>query len=110
MMEIAILVLFLVGAWLWVDSMRARESAIDAGRRACDAENVQLLDWTVALKRIRIARDFDGRLRLQRTYEFEYSDTGNNRLKGALTMHGSRLVTVHLQTNDTLPSNIVRLH
>ncbi len=27
--------------------MRAREVALDAGRRACDAEGVQFLDWTV---------------------------------------------------------------
>ena len=75
-LEISVLALFLFGGWFWVDSMRVREVALEAGRRACAAEGVQFLDWTVAVVKIRIARSVDGRLRLRRIYEFEFSDTG----------------------------------
>ncbi len=51
MIELLTLLIFIAGAWFWTDGMRAREAALDAGRRACTAEGVQLLDWTVMLKR-----------------------------------------------------------
>jgi hypothetical protein len=97
MLEIVTLAVFLLGGWFWVDSMRAREVAVDAGRHACAAENVQLLDWTVALRRTRVRRDDRGHLKLHRTYEFEYSDTGDNRLKGSVTLLGEELLTVRLE-------------
>ena len=55
-----------------------------------------LLDDTVALASLRPGRDDEGRLRLRRVYRFEYSDTGNNRRDGQVTLLGSELVTLHL--------------
>ncbi len=51
-------------------------------RAACRAQGLLFLDDTVALDRIRLARDGDGRMRLRRVYRFEYSDTGTNRRRG----------------------------
>jgi hypothetical protein len=109
MLELSALFLFLAAGWFWMDTMRAREAALDAGRRICAAENVQFLDWTVATRRMRLARDADGRLRIQRTYDFEYSDTGNNRLKGSITLLGTELLTVHIAPRAP-ESNVVQLH
>jgi len=108
--EIIALVLFLSGGWFWIDSMRAREVALEAGRRACDAEGVQFLDWTVAVGRLRISRAGDGRLRIRRTYEFEFSDTGNNRLKGSITLLGSQLVALHLASPEDATPSVANLH
>ena len=110
MIELASLALIVLGSWFWVDSMRAREAALDAGRRACAAESVQFLDWTVAVRKMGLARDDEGRLRIRRTYEFEYSDTGDNRLKGAITLIGDQLVAVHIQPRETPPGEVIRLH
>lgn len=110
MLELTTLALFLAGGWFWVDSMRAREAAVEAGRRACAAEQVQLLDWTVALKSIRISRDADGRLRLRRIYEFEFSDNGDNRLTGGMTLLGDRLLAVHLPPRQNPEPRLMRLH
>lgn len=116
MLEFATLILFLAAGWFWMDSMRAREAALDAGRSACAAEGVQLLDWTVAMKRMRIARDDEGRVRVRRVYEFEFSDTGNNRIKGNVTLLGVQLLAIHLPVVTPPPptppgtSNVVRLH
>ena len=109
MLELITLTLFVAGGWFWMDSMRAREAAVDAGRRACTAENVQLLDWTVAVRKMGLSRDSEGRLRIRRTYEFEFSDTGDNRLKGALTLIGTELIAVHIPPRET-PASVVRLH
>ena len=83
-------------AWLWFDSLKAREAAIRAAREVCAAEGLQLLDYTVAISGLKLARDETGRLTLQRTYDFEFSDTGNNRLKGSLVMRGHRLVVLNV--------------
>lgn len=91
--------LFLAGiAWLWFDSLKVREAAVRAAREVCASEGLMLLDDTVAISGLKPARADDGRLKLQRSYDFEYSDTGNNRLKGSLVMLGHRLVLLNVGT------------
>lgn len=74
--------------WLWFDSTRVREIAVERARSQCEVHGVQFLDDTVALARLQPARDEDGRLALKRTYTFEYSDTGNDRQSGNVVMLG----------------------
>src|SRR5512146_2039179 len=82
--------------WLWFDSLRAREAAVRAARRACNADGVQLLDDTVALASLGLLRGGRGRLMLKRVYRFEFSDTGDNRLDGSITMLGAGVLTLYL--------------
>ena len=91
MWELLALAIVLAAGYLWVDSLRAREHAVAAGRDACARYGVQLLDETVAFSRLRLARDAAGRLRLRRTYVFEFSETGDNRRHGAIVMLGAQL-------------------
>jgi len=96
MLEIVILAAVAAGGWLWWDSLQAREAANAALRPACRARGLLFLDDTVALDSLRPARNADGRLQLRRVYRFEFSDTGDNRRKGAVTLLGSRIVAVDL--------------
>lgn len=93
---VAILVLA-AAVLLWADSLRARERAVQAGRSACEHYALQFLDDTVSFARLRLARDDDGRLRIARTYTFEFSDTGNNRRNGAIVMLGGKLQDLQLE-------------
>jgi hypothetical protein len=95
--EAAAIVLIVVGALLWADSLRARERALHAGREACRRYELQFLDDTVSFSRIRLGRNEDGELRIARTYTFEFSDTGNNRRQGAIVMLGGELQDLHLE-------------
>jgi hypothetical protein len=97
MWEGAAIVLIAAGLLLWVDSLRARERAVKAGRDACERYDLQFLDDTVSFTRIRLARDEEGQLRISRTYTFEFSDTGNNRRHGAITMLGGDLADLQLE-------------
>ncbi len=97
MWEAVSLVVLAVGVYFWIDSLRARERAVAAGRAACDRYGVQLLDDTVAIAQLRFARDDEGRLKLRRTYAFEFSDTGNNRRQGAIVMLGGMLAELQLE-------------
>ena len=74
--------------WLWFDSTRVHEIAVERARNQCHVNEVQFLDDTVVLANIKLARDNDGRLILKRTYTFEYSDTGNNRQPASIIMFG----------------------
>jgi uncharacterized protein DUF3301 len=97
MWEGAAILVIVAGLAFWIDSLRARERALAAGRGACERYGVQLLDETVQFARLRLARDEAGRLRLRRTYSFEFSDTGNNRRHGAIVMLGGELQDLQLE-------------
>jgi hypothetical protein len=106
-LEIALLVLAAAAAWLWIDSLRARDVARAAARTACEAEGVLLLDDTVAIASLRPARKENGHVTLQRAYEFEYSDTGDNRRTGALVLVGDKVVLLNIGTRE--PAEVVPL-
>ena len=97
MWEVLGLALIGAGLFLWIDSLRARERAVQAGRAACKRYDLQFLDDTVSFKRLRLARDGEGQLRFARTYTFEFSDTGNNRRRGAVMMLGAQVQDLQLE-------------
>ncbi|MBX3686434.1 MAG: DUF3301 domain-containing protein [Rhodocyclaceae bacterium] len=86
-------------AWFWLDTLRAREAGISAARQLCDKRNLQLLDDTVASESLRLARDDEGRVVLRRVYGFEFSDNGNNRRHGSVTLLGKRVVMLDVSEN-----------
>lgn len=109
MSELILLALFIALAWLWWDSMQAREAAVAAARTACEAEGLQFLDDTVGIASIKPARNADGRLLLQRAYDFEFSDTGDNRVHGSVVTLGRRVILLNVMP-PRLPANVVQLH
>ena len=97
MWELAAIVLIAGGVFLWLDSLRARERAVQAGRTACQRYDLQFLDETVSFTKLRLARDREGQLKIARTYTFEFSDTGNNRRHGAIVMLGGELQDLQIE-------------
>jgi hypothetical protein len=94
-------------AWFWLDSLRARDVAVAAARAACAAEGLMLLDDTVAIAGVRLRRGDDGRVHLLRAYDFEYSDSGNNRISGSIVLLGRAVVMLNVGVRD---SNATLLH
>src|SRR5712691_5309313 len=86
MWEAGALAALAVFAWLWFDSMRAREHAVVAGSHACERDRLQFLDETVECISVRPARNAAGHLVLRRMYRFEFSDDGNSRRSGMIVM------------------------
>ena len=95
-LEINLLLVCAALLWLWLDSLKVREAAVAAAREACALEGLLLLDDTVAIAALKLARDDDGRVRLQRAYVFEYSDTGDNRRNGSVVLLGRRVVLFNI--------------
>jgi hypothetical protein len=91
-----------LGLLFWRDSLGAREQARAASTRACQQMGVQLLDDTVALERLWPRRDRDGRLKLERLYVFEFTDTGQRRQVGSVLLVGWRVEVLHMEGGDLL--------
>jgi hypothetical protein len=89
------LALALTGVLVW-DNLRAREAANEAIRAACERHGFLFLDDTVALASLRPVRDADGRVSLQRTFSFDYSDTGHRRRSGSVLLVGRAIDAVDL--------------
>ena len=90
------LLLLMIGAAIavtwWSAARDAAERAEDLGREACAAAGVQWLDQTVHASGVRLRRGEDGRLGVERTVRFEYSEDGSDRHIGRLVLRGRRLV------------------
>jgi len=97
MSEAWVLAALAVLAWLWFDSMRAREHAVAAGSRACERNGLQFLDQTVECVSLRPARDENGHVSLRRVYQFEFSDNGDNRRGGSIVMMGGEVESLTME-------------
>ena len=97
MWEALVIIVIVAGLAFWIDSLRARERALSAGRNACERNGLQLLDETVSGASTRVARDSEGRLKIRRVFVFEFSDTGNNRRRGSITLVGADVHDVYTE-------------
>lgn len=95
-LELLLFALLGLGAWHWWDGLQKRELALQAAQQACARAGVQLLDASVALRRLRLARDENQRVRVNREYAFDYSATGDDRQVGRIYLQGMRVVGVSL--------------
>ena len=94
----SILVILFLGvlAWFWLISIRAKEVAMQASSQACQEIQAQFLDQTASLKKISFIRNKNGRLGLQRTYDFDYSRNRETRLKGLVVIEDLQVIKVML--------------
>jgi hypothetical protein len=99
--EVAALIGLAVLAGYWLDAVRSKELARAAGLRACRQADVQLLDDTVELIKLRLRRDAGGRMALYREYRFEFTTDGSVRFRGALAMLGRRVLRLELEPLGT---------
>lgn len=101
----SLIVLCLAGAmaWFWQDSLAARESANGAAMDACTRLGLQFLDGTVAFARLGLTRE-GGRLKLRRTYVFDYTANSIERRQGFVLLTGSRVESVGYARDERAPS------
>lgn len=75
---------------IWLGHLRAREIALGLCEAACRRKDLQLLDQTIALRRVGL-RSTPAGWRIRRVYRFDYSDEGVGRHTGHLVLLGVRL-------------------
>lgn len=96
-LDLILVLLVAALGWFWHNGLRALEAARIAGKQACGRAGVQFLDDTVASVKLGMGRDEYGRTVLRRVYRFEFSDTGDNRLEGQVTLLGARVESVEME-------------
>ena len=97
MIQLFFIFLIALLIWFWHDTMQAREHAIAIGKRHCQNDGLQLLDETVSLSSMRLRRNSDGQVTFRRVYEFEFSDNGDNRRLGSITLMGRHAESIQLE-------------
>ena len=83
-------------AVFWHSSLAARELANRVALETCTHANVQMLDGTVAIHRLRVVRTGDAPLAWHRTYVFDYTADGYSRQRGFVVLTGDTVDTVGL--------------
>jgi hypothetical protein len=84
-------------AAFWHTTLGARELANVAALETCKGIGAQLLDGTVAFRRVRVVRGDGGRRHLERTYVFEYTLDGATRRQGFVIVAAGAVLSVGLQ-------------
>ena len=79
--------------FFWNAARSAAERAVELGRNACRAADVQWLDQAVHATGLRLSRGEDGRLGFERTFKFEYSYDGIDRHVGRMVLRGDQLIS-----------------
>lgn len=97
-------------AGLWWTGSKAQELAIGHAKRSCRQQQLQFLDQTVALKRMKPARSNTGSNCLEREYGFEFTDQGQYRDTATVTMRGHVLKKVHFPYTRDAEGNRVYVH
>ena len=96
MTELILLAILVFIAWFWLDSMTKRERATLLGAELASRFHLQLLDETVACTKLSVARNRKGHAQFLRTYEFDVSANGADRLRCHLMLLGNQLGTWHI--------------
>jgi hypothetical protein len=93
------LLLILALLWFWWDSRGVAEVAIQAARRKCEQAELTFLNDTVGWKKIRLQRNRQGRMQLQRTYFFEFASDMAERYKGEVVMLGQQVTNITMDVH-----------
>lgn len=93
--------LFALAAGLvyWWHAYGIKQLALKQAQVYCDKMNLQMLDESIALGRVRWRRDTDGKLAMVRIFRFEFASTGDERYRGEIIMHGRRCQHIELEAH-----------
>ena len=96
--EFLLIIILGLIALYWQSGMRGKELAVRTARKECKLCDVQLLDQTVQQVKISMSRDGSDQWRIWREYQFEYTQNGDGRHQGQLTILGQKVLRVALET------------
>lgn len=98
------LILAALIAYYWWESGVYKGRARDLATAHCNELGLQLLDQSMVITGFRPARNAQGRLVFRRTYQFEFSSTGDRRYLGRIVIDGKQLNAIELEAYKLPPS------
>jgi hypothetical protein len=95
--DLVVIALAALAANHWWRARGFKSQALELAWKRCQLLQLQLLDQSVVLKKIRLQRGESGSLQWRRTYDFEFSSTGTDRYRGTLVLAGARLLSIEME-------------
>ncbi len=93
--------IWLLGAGIlfvyWWNSGRFKGRARSLAIGHCQQFGLQLLDQSMVIRGIWLERAAGGNLALRRSYQFEFTSTGEQRYQGLLVLRGMNLKSIELE-------------
>lgn len=94
--NLLLIILMVVAIAYWLNAIRSKEIAREAGKHACKKYDVSFLDDTVVIEKLRLRRNSQGQLAFYRQYSFEFTSDGDNRYKAMILMLGDRVKNIDM--------------
>ena len=95
--KLLLLILAGVIAVYWWQSGLFKGRARELAAAHCRQLGLQLLDQSMVITAIRPVLGSSGRIEFRRTYQFEFSSTGDRRYQGELVMEAMHLKSIELE-------------
>ncbi|KPK12442.1 MAG: hypothetical protein AMJ68_02070 [Acidithiobacillales bacterium SG8_45] len=95
--QFILVVIAALAFFYWLDALRAKELAHQAGKTRCLQDGVTFLDDSVVLRQTALRRGPRGRISLYRNYLFEFSSDGSTRYRGEIELLNKQVVSVTLE-------------
>lgn len=95
--DLFILFAFAIVVWHLWNAQGIKQLAHRAVKQHCDEMDVQLLDEGIVLRGFWLKRDARGNVRVWRSYNFEFSSTGDERYHGNIIVLGNQVQSINLQ-------------
>jgi len=86
----------LVGYYWW-NSWKFKGRALGLTLEHCSQLNLQLLDQSMVIRGIWPERNAGGKMALRRTYQFEFTSTGEQRYMGQIILTGMKLKSIDFE-------------
>lgn len=83
----------------WWQSLKIKEVALKAASRHCKELDLQLLDQSVYLRGIWLKRNDQGKIKIWRSYLFDFTATGDDRAKGRIALLGAQVTGITLEAH-----------
>ena len=100
--ELILIALIALGGFYWWSAQAAKAVAYATARKRCDELGVLLLDESMVLRKLRMRRNGRGAMCLLRSYEFEFTSTGNDRYQGEIQVLGRRVLRTDMEPHRIL--------
>jgi len=81
--------------WWYSDKFKGRALALALDH--CGQLNLQLLDQSMVIRGIWPERNTDANLVLRRTYQFEFTSTGEQRYQGQIILAGMQIKSIEFE-------------
>ncbi len=90
-------IIFAIIALLWWRTHEIKQIAYRLAKRHCSEMEVQFLDDSIVLRRIRLKRLTNGQISLLRVFHFEFATIGDARYQGEVIFNGFKLHSIELE-------------